>query len=79
MNPPGNPKAHYWTGGPPGEDPEQWLAGAQKLQGSWWEPWADWVTARSGERQPQPRTLGSERHLVLGPAPGLYVRDAVSA
>jgi polyhydroxyalkanoate synthase len=79
VNPPGNPKAHYWTGGPPGEDAEQWLAGAQKQQGSWWEPWADWATARSGEHQPQPRTLGSERHPVLGPAPGLYVREAVSA
>ena len=79
VNPPGNPKAHYWTGGPPSEDPEQWLAGAEKQQGSWWEPWADWTTARSGERQPQPRTLGSERHPVLGSAPGFYVRDAVSA
>jgi len=79
VNPPGNPKAHYWTGGPPSEDPEQWLAGAEKQQGSWWEPWADWTTARSGERQLQPRTLGSERHPVLGSAPGFYVRDAVSA
>ncbi|HEV3290506.1 MAG TPA: alpha/beta fold hydrolase, partial [Streptosporangiaceae bacterium] len=74
VNPPGNPKAHYWTGGPPGDDPGQWLAGAEKHQGSWWEPWADWATARSGHRQPRPGTLGSERHPVLCPAPGLYVR-----
>jgi polyhydroxyalkanoate synthase len=26
VNPPGNPKAHYWTGGTPGADPGQWLA-----------------------------------------------------
>jgi polyhydroxyalkanoate synthase subunit PhaC len=75
VNPPGNPKAHYWTGGPPGADPEQWLARAEKHQGSWWEAWADWITARAGQRQPQPDSLGSERHPVLGPAPGLYVRD----
>jgi polyhydroxyalkanoate synthase len=79
VNPPGNPKAHYWTGGPPGADPEQWLAGAEKQQGSWWEAWADWVTARAGQRQPQPDSLGSERHPVLGPAPGLYVRDMAPA
>ena len=79
VNPPGNPKAHYWTGGPPGADPEQWLARAEKHQGSWWEAWADWVTSRAGQRQPQPDGLGSRRHPVLGPAPGLYVRDMVPA
>jgi polyhydroxyalkanoate synthase len=77
VNPPGNPKAHYWTGGTPGADPGQWLAGADRQQGSWWEAWADWVTARADERQPQPENLGSERHPVLCPAPGLYVRDTV--
>jgi polyhydroxyalkanoate synthase len=79
VNPPGNPKAHYWTGGPPGADPEQWLAGAERQQGSWWEAWADWITARAGQRQPQPDSLGSERHPVLGPAPGIYVRDMAPA
>ena len=77
VNPPGNPKAHYWTGGTPGEDPDQWLAGAGKQQGSWWEPWAEWTTAHAGRRQPRPDDLGSERHRVLCPAPGLYVRDMV--
>jgi poly[(R)-3-hydroxyalkanoate] polymerase subunit PhaC len=77
VNPPGNPKAHYWTGSTPGVDPGQWLAGADRQQGSWWEAWADWATARAGERQPPPENLGSERHPILCPAPGLYVRDMV--
>ena len=75
VNPPGNPKAHYWTGGTAGDDPGQWLASAEKQQGSWWEPWAEWATARAGRRQPRPDTLGSERYPVLCPAPGLYVRS----
>jgi len=79
VNPPGNPKAHYWTGGTPGADPGQWLAGADKQQGSWWEAWADWATARASERQHPPENLGSERHPALCPAPGLYVRDMVPA
>jgi polyhydroxyalkanoate synthase subunit PhaC len=79
VNPPGNPKAHYWTGGPPGEDPEQWLAEAGKQQGSWWEAWADWATERAGQRKPRPEDLGSGRRPVLGSAPGLYVHDAVPA
>jgi polyhydroxyalkanoate synthase subunit PhaC len=79
VNPPGNPKAHYWTGGTPREDPERWLAGAERHQGSWWEAWSDWITARAGGRRPSPETPGSERYPVLGPAPGLYVRDMVPA
>jgi polyhydroxyalkanoate synthase subunit PhaC len=75
VNPPGNPKAHYWTGAAPGADAEQWLAGAERQQGSWWEAWADWITARSGDQRPRPETSGSDRCPVLGPAPGLYVRD----
>ena len=79
VNPPGNPKAHYWTGGPPGQDPDQWLADAQKQQGSWWEAWADWIAARSGDPRPRPETLGSGLHPELSPAPGLYVRDMAPA
>ena len=77
VNPPGNPKAHYWTGGAPGADPDQWLADAEKQQGSWWEAWAGWVTAQAGDRRTGPGYLGSERHPVLCPAPGLYVRDVI--
>jgi polyhydroxyalkanoate synthase len=79
VNPPGNPKAHYWTGGTPGADAEQWLARAERHQGSWWEAWADWITAHAGDRRPRPETPGSERYPVLSPAPGLYVRDMVPA
>jgi polyhydroxyalkanoate synthase len=77
VNPPGNPNAHYWTGGTPGTDPDEWLAGAEKQQGSWWEAWSDWMTAQAGARQPAPENPGSGRHPVLSPAPGLYVRDGI--
>jgi len=75
VNPPGNPKAHYWTGPTPGPDPDAWLAAATRHQGSWWEPWADWMTDRAGEQRAAPDELGSVRHPVLDPAPGRYVRD----
>ncbi len=75
VNPPGNPKAHYWTGGPPGPDPQKWLAGATKHQGSWWEAWAEWLKPYGGEQKRAPRSLGSKAHPVLDPAPGRYVRS----
>jgi polyhydroxyalkanoate synthase len=75
VNPPGIPKAHYWTGETPGSDPDAWLATATKHQGSWWESWADWVTDRADERRPAPDTVGGHQHPVLDSAPGRYVRD----
>ncbi|HEY5853943.1 MAG TPA: alpha/beta fold hydrolase [Aldersonia sp.] len=75
VNPPGNPKAHYWTGGRPGADPQAWFDLATRQQGSWWEAWAEWVTARSGDKISAPADLGSAAHPALAPAPGRYVRD----
>lgn len=71
VNPPGNPKAHYWTGGPPGPDPDGWLAGAVKKQGSWWESWVEWLQPHLGDRVPAPASgLAGPGE----PAPGRYVR-----
>ncbi len=75
VNPPGNPKASYFSDGTPSPDPETWLAGAEKRTGSWWEAWADWELERSGPEQPAPQRLGNENHPPREPAPGLYVLD----
>jgi len=56
-------------------DAEQWLADAQRHEGSWWEHWAGWLGERSGEQTAAPETLGSSRYPALEPAPGRYVRD----
>ena len=75
VNPPGNPKAHYWTGAEPGSDPYAWRASAQRHTGTWWEPWAEWMLERSGDEVPAPSAQGSAAHPPLEPAPGSYVRD----
>jgi polyhydroxyalkanoate synthase len=74
VNPPGNPRAHYWTGPTPGPDPDDWHASAQRHEGSWWEAWADWLGHHTGVGIDAPAQLGSERHPPLEPAPGRYVR-----
>jgi len=56
-------------------DAGQWLAGAQRREGSWWEHWAGWLAARSGEQTEAPASLGSQRFPALEPAPGSYVRQ----
>lgn len=75
VNPPGNPKANYYTGPEPGPDPDVWLKDAQKHTGTWWEVWADWVLERAGDEVPAPAELGSAKHPVLEPAPGRYVLE----
>ncbi len=77
VNPPGNPRARYWTGGEPGPDPHAWRAAAEEHTGSWWEPWSEWAVGHSGEEVAAPETLGSAAHPPLEPAPGSYVRDRV--
>jgi polyhydroxyalkanoate synthase len=76
INPPGNPKAHYFAGPEPGGDPDEWLAQAERRQGTWWDHWVDWIKDqdRSGADRQAPTKLGSRRHPALEPAPGTYVR-----
>jgi polyhydroxyalkanoate synthase len=75
VNPPGNPKASYYTGQPPGPDADEWLATATKHTGSWWEAWADWITPHAGAQRPAPQSMGSPTFKPITPAPGEYVRQ----
>jgi polyhydroxyalkanoate synthase len=75
VNPPGNPKASYSHAAENPLDPAEWLAAATSKNGSWWEDWAAWTIARSGEEHRKPRSLGNRSHPILEVAPGRYVRE----
>ena len=64
VNPPGNPKAHYWTGGPPAQTRTSGNAGAERQPGSWWEAWAPGSspTPATGSRRPIKWARPSTRH-----------------
>ncbi len=67
VNPPGNPKARYWSRPDCPPDADDWRAGAEAHQGSWWEDWLVWASERSGK-------LVAPPELPPGPkAPGRYV------
>ena len=53
----------------------QWMAGAQRHEGSWWQHWAGWLGERSGEQVAAPQSVGSPRFPAKEPAPGLYVHQ----
>jgi polyhydroxyalkanoate synthase len=75
VNPTGNPKALYMTGGECDVDPDTWLKGATQHSGSWWDHWLGWLREHAGDATPAPKTQGSSRHPSLDPAPGRYVHQ----
>lgn len=76
LNPPGNPKAHFFSGAARAASADGWLQQSTKQTGSWWPHWLEWIKARSGETVPAPVSLGSAQNPPLGPAPGAYVMEA---
>ena len=75
LNPPGNPKAQFWSGAACETGPQAWLERATKQAGSWWPHWLDWIKARSAEMTCAPAALGNEKHPALEAAPGRYVME----
>jgi len=70
INPPGNPKAQFWTAPAQAASAEAWHEKAEKQQGSWWPHWLAWVKARSGAMVPAPATSEG-----ICAAPGQYVLE----
>jgi polyhydroxyalkanoate synthase subunit PhaC len=52
---------------------EDWLAAAQRHEGSWWEHWMGWLAERSGGHSEAPQVLGSIEYPPIQAAPGSYV------
>lgn len=75
VNPPGNPKASFQTAAQNPADAKEWLAGATKVKGSWWEDYVAWLDERTGPERGKPRRLGSAAFEPICPAPGTYVHD----
>ena len=73
INPPVANKYCYWTNETLGDTPEDWFAGAQRHDDSWWPDWARWVERHGGGRAPR-RVPGAGRLPVIDDAPGAYVK-----
>jgi polyhydroxyalkanoate synthase len=57
------------------QSPDDWLAGAEQMEGSWWPTWADWLDRCAAEEKVPPPPLGAPGRGLppLEPAPGTYV------
>ncbi|HWT34664.1 MAG TPA: alpha/beta fold hydrolase, partial [Paraburkholderia sp.] len=67
-------KRSYWTGGTPGSDAGQWLTGATRQSGSWWNHWIRWVKQHAGGEVKARTTPGNAKHKPIEAAPGRYVK-----
>ncbi|THD74114.1 alpha/beta fold hydrolase [Thalassobius vesicularis] len=77
---PGHPHRHYRKGHRAPNalymDPDTWLASHDKIEGSWWPEWSEWLTSVQGDATlvTPPRMGAAEKGLPpLAPAPGTYV------
>jgi polyhydroxyalkanoate synthase subunit PhaC len=75
VNPPGGQKASFRTFEEHPEDPEEWLARASTVPGSWWGDWTPWLADRAGSERDAPTAPGGPGYEPLGPAPGTYVKE----
>ena len=72
VNPPAKKKYGHWTNTDLSLSPEDWQAGAEAHEGSWWPMWGKWLAKKSGKKIAA-RAPGSATHPPISPAPGTYV------
>jgi polyhydroxyalkanoate synthase len=70
---PGHPRLGYYTNPATPADPQEWMAAAERHEGSWWEDYSAWLAERSGNKKAAPAAVGSKRYPAGDPAPGAYV------
>lgn len=73
INPPGNPKAKYFTNKDFPARADRWLEATTTHNESWWIRWNEWLGERSGEMKQAPKKLGNKDYPPLSQAPGEYV------
>ncbi|WP_299177732.1 class I poly(R)-hydroxyalkanoic acid synthase [uncultured Brevundimonas sp.] len=73
INAPTAKKYQHWTNTALPATLAEWQAGAVENPGSWWEHWAQWLRARSGDPIPS-RDPAAGPLKPLEPAPGSYVK-----
>jgi polyhydroxyalkanoate synthase len=78
VNPPAANKYHYWTTEGLSGTAEEWLAQAERRDGSWWPEWQRWISSFAGEKVAA-RVPGSGALKAIEDAPGAYAKLRLDA
>ena len=74
VNPPGQRKYQYWTGGKAGVGTlEAWIEKAKEHPGSWWPDWIEWIKQQDAT-EVKARKVGDGKLKPIEDAPGSYVK-----
>ena len=74
VNPASRGKRNYWVNPNLGAEPDDRLAEAQGIPGSWWPDWNRWLKERSTGIKAAPAKLGNRTYQPIEPAPGRYIK-----
>ncbi|WP_261858954.1 class I poly(R)-hydroxyalkanoic acid synthase [Photobacterium sanguinicancri] len=77
VNHPAKNKYGYWLNDDLGDDPEAWLKGAERQDGSWWTHWDQWLDSFTEAEPVDARPMGNDNYPGLMPAPGIYVKQTL--
>jgi polyhydroxyalkanoate synthase subunit PhaC len=82
INPPAKNKRNYWirsgTAASLDADADAWFDSAEKVPGSWWPAWAEWLAPHGGTQVAAPKEPGNAQYTAVEPAPGSYVKEKAS-
>ena len=73
INPPAAKKYGYWVNRTLPKTPDEWFAGAEQHEGSWWTDWSEWISEHDDGVVPK-REPGDGELEVIEDAPGSYVK-----
>ena len=74
INPPSANKHGYWSNAALPPTADDWMAGAERREGSWWPEWQAWLAANQPAQKVPAREPGAGALKAIEPAPGSYVR-----
>jgi polyhydroxyalkanoate synthase len=75
VNPPDKKRRSHWVFDSFPESPDDALAAAKEIKGSWWPRWSEWLAQHSGGTRAAPARPGNARYKPVELAPGRYVKQ----
>lgn len=75
LRPPNLAGAEFFVNTAYPDNPDHWLRDAERMSGTWWADWADWLRSHSEADRPAPEEPGCSAFPPLCAAPGTYVKE----
>ena len=75
VNPPNKKRRSHWVFDALPENPDEALAAAKEIKGSWWPKWSEWLAKHAGGTRAAPAKPGNSKYKPIEPAPGRYVKQ----